>query len=101
MENPKRVQHFKEKTQFWFSHLQEGVLEILRDPGFWLPLQIGTWLAPGPILRLSPWRLLTPLFVWILLEVNLGLGPLRSKDALTTSSVLEPTQGNPTPLSLL
>ena len=36
-----------------------------------------------------PWRLSAPLFVWIPLEANLGLGSLRSKDALTTSSVLE------------
>ena len=30
---------------------------------------------------------------------NLGLGSLRSKAAPTTSSVLELTQGNPTPFS--
>ena len=79
---------------------KESVLEIER-PRFWLPLWIGTWLAPGPIVRPLPWRLSVLLFVWILLEVNLGLGSLRSKAALTTSSVLESTQGNFTPFSLL
>ena len=70
-------------------------------PKFWLPLRIGTWLAPGPFPRPLPWRLSAPLFVWILLEANLGLGLLRSKATSTTSSVSEPTQGNPTPFSLL
>ena len=79
---------------------KDSVLEIER-PGFWLPLPIGTWLAPGPVARLLPWRLSASLFVWISLEVNLGLGSFWSKVALTTSLVLEPTQGNPTPFSLL
>ena len=79
---------------------KESVLEIER-PGFWLPLWIGTWLALGPVARPLPWRLSASLLVWIPLEVNLGLGLLRSKAAPTTSSVLESTQGNPTPFSLL
>ena len=79
---------------------KESVLEIER-PGFWLPLRIETWLAPGPVARPLPWRLSASLFVWIPLEVNLGLGSFRSKATPTTSSVLEPTQGNPTPFSLL
>ena len=81
-----------------FSHLKESVLEIER-PGFWLHLRIGTRLTPGPIARLLPWRLLASLFVWIPLEVNLRLGSLWFKAAPTTSLVLEPTQGNPTPFS--
>ena len=48
-----------------------------------------------------PWRLSTALFVSILLEANLGLGSLQSKATPTTSSVLESTQGNPIPFSLL
>ena len=79
---------------------KESVLEIER-PGFWLPLRIGTRLALGLVARPLPWRLSASLFVWIPLEGNLGLGSLRSKAAPTTSSVLEPTQGNPTPFSLL
>ena len=79
---------------------EERVLEIER-PGFWLPLPIGTRLAPRLVARALPWRLPASLFMWIPLEANLGLGSLRSKAALTTSSVLEPTQGNPTPFSLL
>ena len=79
---------------------KEGVLEFER-PGFWLPLRIGSWLASGPFPRPLLWRLSALLFVWIPLEANLGLGSLRSKAASTTSSVLEPTQGNSTPFSLL
>ena len=79
---------------------KESVLEIER-PGFRLPLRIGTWLAPGPVARPLPWRLSASLFVWIPSEANLGLSSLRSKAAPTTGSVLEPTQGNPTPFSLL
>ena len=81
-----------------FFHLKESALEIER-PGFWLPLRIGTWLAPRPVARPLPWRLSASLFVWIPLEANLGLGSLQFKAAPTTSSVLEPTQGNPTPFS--
>ena len=83
------------------SHLQEGVLEIERPRFFLLPIRIGTWLALGPFPRPLPWRLSASLFVQIPLEANLGLGLLWSKAAPTTNSVLEPTQGNPTPLSLL
>ena len=75
-----------EKKPSLCSHLKEGVLEIER-PGFWLPLRIRTWLAPGPFPRVLPWRLSASLFVWIPLEANLGLGSLRSKAAPTTSSV--------------
>ena len=79
---------------------KESVLDIER-PGFWLPLLIGTWLALRPVARALPWRFSASLFMWIPLEANLGLGSLRSKASPTTSSVLEPTQGNPTPFSLL
>ena len=79
---------------------EERVLDIER-PGFWLPLRIGTRLPPGPVVRPLPWRLSASLFVWISLEANLGLGLLLSKAAPTTSLVLEPTQGNPTPFTLL
>ena len=79
---------------------KESVIEIER-PGFGLPLRIRTWLAPRPVARPLPWRLLASLFMSITLEVNLGLGLFRSKAAPTTSSILEPTQGNPTPFSLL
>ena len=79
---------------------KESVLEIER-PGFCLPLWIETWQASGPVARPLPWRFSALLFVWIPLEANLGLGSLRSKAAQTTSSVLELTQGNPTPFSLL
>ena len=54
-----------------------------------------------PVARPLPLRLSASLFVWIPLEANLGLGLLRSKAAPTTSLILEPTQGNPTPFSLL
>ena len=79
---------------------KESVLEIER-PGFWLPLRIEIWLELGPVARPLPWRLSASVFVCIPLKMNLGLGSLRSKAAPITSSVLEPTQGNPTPLSLL
>ena len=79
---------------------KESVLEIER-PAFWLPLRIRTWLSPSPVARPLPWRLSASLFMWIPLEVNLGLGSLRSKAAPTTTSVLELTQSNPTPFSLL
>ena len=88
------------KRQSLCSHLQESVLEIERL-GFWLSLRIGTWLASRLFLRPFPWRFSASLFVWIPLEANLGLGSFRSKAAPTTSSVLEPTQGNLIPFSLL
>ena len=83
------------------SLISKKVFKRLRDMGFWLSLWIGTWLAPGPLPRPLPWRLSGSLFMWIPLEANLGLGLLRSKAAPTTSFVLETTQGNPTPFSLL
>ena len=96
-----RLESVHETKPFFALSAPRRCSRVLRDPGFWLSLQIGTWLASGPFSRPLPWRFSALLFVWIPLEANLGLSLLRSKAASTTSSVLEPTQGNPTPFSLL
>ena len=65
-------------------------------PGFG-SLRIKTWLASGLFSRPWPWRLLAPLFVWILLEANLGLSSLRSLLPRPVERFWKPIQGNSTP----
>ena len=82
------------------SHLQESVLEIERLE--FLALSLDRDLASTRTLSETvALEVVASLFVWIPLEANLGLGLFQAKVAPTTSSVLEPTQGNPTPFSLM
>ena len=86
MENPNHGRPF-----VLFSH--RSVQESLT--------RIETWLALGLLPKPLPWRLLSPLFIWIPLEANIGLGSLLSSLPRPVDRVFKPTQGNPMPLSLL
>ena len=103
MENPKNtnttLSHF---VLFSLESVQESLRRVssrtpLCETEFWLPLRIETWLAPRLLPKPLPWRLSTPLFTWILLEANLGLGSLQSSLPRLVDQFLKLTQGNPAP----
>ena len=102
MENPKT----KPFVHFSLESVQESLRGCssrtpLCETGFWLPLQIKTWLEAGLLPRLWPWRLSAPLFIWIPLEANLELGSLLSSLPRLVDRFLKPTQGNPTPFFMV
>ena len=76
MENLKNI---TQGRPFLFSYLLE-VFKRDCETGFWLPLQSSL-----------PWRLSAPFFVWIPLEVNLGLGLLHSLLSRLVDRFLKPT----------
>ena len=102
MENPRT----KPFVHFSLESVQESLrgcssITPLCELGFWLPLRIKTLLAQGLLPRPWPWRLSAPLFMWISLGENLGLGSLQSSLPRPIDWFLKPTQGNPTPFSVV
>ena len=103
MENPKNNTRPSQFVLFSLESVQESLRGVssrtpLCETGFWLPFQIETWLAPRLLPRPLPWRLSAPLFMWILLKANLGLGSLQSSLPRPVDQFLKSTQGNPAPL---
>ena len=82
MENPNKTKPFCSLlSRRVFLRDRGSVLHeqlLLVRLGFSFPLRIKTWLDREFFQDYRPWRLSAPLFVWKLLEENLGLGSLRS-----------------------
>ena len=94
MENPNLKPFCSFLSRSVFKRDGESVLQeqlLLVRSGFSFPLRIETWLASGLLLRPLPWRLLSPLFMWMLLEANLGLGSFWSSLPRPLDKFLKPT----------